>query len=327
MKVNCRLSTPSDINKLITLWNENAEWGEIDREQWEKVFYHTPFGPSTIVLATDSKTDNVLAQFVFIPMKALVQGTELKVFRPFAPIVKKSVREEIGMLTLFHYIFKMYRFAVRHFITEGVDLLYVIPDPRWARSFQLVPGLKLANFPLWCLPLVEENLKFLPNGYAIEDISPSDPRMNELWIKTSKLHDCSIIRDATCFPWKLSHRDYRFLGVTNNEKLFGFAVFLYKNQDKGILICDVLAESKEAFRITLQAACIKAYAFKCSLPEAEQPVCEKVSILATPLIQTIAEDLGFQKNTYKFSLGVHMLSKKLPKDKVKPESWYVSAND
>ncbi len=67
MKMNCRLYTPADTDKLIDLWNENAEWGNISREEWEKVFYHTPFGPSTIVLATNKKTDEVLAQFVLYP--------------------------------------------------------------------------------------------------------------------------------------------------------------------------------------------------------------------------------------------------------------------
>jgi hypothetical protein len=72
MKVNCRLYTPADIDKLIELWNENAEWGTIDREQWEKVFYHTPLGPSTIILATNKETDELLAQFVFIPTRVFI---------------------------------------------------------------------------------------------------------------------------------------------------------------------------------------------------------------------------------------------------------------
>lgn len=327
MKMSCRLYTPADTEKLIELWNENAEWGTITREDWEKVFYCTPYGPSTIVLAISKDTDEIVAQFVFIPVRISVQGTEVNAFKPCAPIVKKSVREEMGLLTLFNYILKMYRFAVKHFVTEGVHLLYVMPDPRWVRGFQLIPGMNLANFPLWCLTLENEITERLPLGYTLENISPSDPRINELWAKSSKLHDCSIIRDTTFFPWKLSHRDYKFVGITHEERIIGFAAFIYKDLIKGIIICDVLAEDESALKITLQAACAMVYRFKQSLPEAEQSICEKVSILATPLIQKVVTELGFHKNNYKFSLGVHVLNKVILKKNVKPENWYVSAND
>ncbi len=89
----------------------------------------------------------------------------------------------------------------------------------------------------------------------------------------------------------------------------------------------MLAEDKEALKLTLQVTIAKAYSLRLSLPENEQPTCEKVSILATPLIQNVVEGLGFEKNKYKFSLAVHVLSKELSKKEVKPENWYVSAND
>ena len=71
MKIKCRLYTPEDTDSLIELWNENADWGVIDRAQWEKVFYNTPNGPATIVLATSENSNEVLAQFVFFPAENL----------------------------------------------------------------------------------------------------------------------------------------------------------------------------------------------------------------------------------------------------------------
>jgi hypothetical protein len=97
------------------------------------------------------------------------------------------------------------------------------------------------------------------------------------------LHDCGIVRDTSFFPWKLSHRNYRFVAITSNSRLVGFAVFIYKDVIKGIIICDVLAEDEEALALTIQLACSGASSFRRSLPEKEQANCEKVSILATPL--------------------------------------------
>jgi hypothetical protein len=328
MKISCRLFTLDDIDKLIGLWNENAEWGTIDQEQWKKVFYHTPYGPSTIVLATpNDNPDEVLAQFVFIPTRIYVKGKEISAFKPCAPIVKKDVRDDLGLTTLFSFIMKMYKFAKKHFISEGIYLLHIMPDVRWVRGFQMVPGIQVAHFPLWCLPLDKEIPQHLPGGYTIEDISPSDPRIDELWARSAKLHDCGIIRDTKFFPWKLSHRNYRFVAITNNSRLAGFAVFIYKDVIKGIIICDVLAEDEVTLALTIKIASSKASAFRQTLPEKEQPNCEKVSILATPLIEKIVSEMGFEKNKYKFSLAVHVLSKELSKKDVNPERWYVSAND
>ena len=327
MKINCRLFNPDDISGLVELWNENAEWGIIDNKQWEKVFYHTPLGPSTIVLATNKETDEILAQFVFIPTKISVNGTVVRAFKPCAPIVKKSVREEMGLPTLFNYILKMYRFATKYFVSQGIYLLHIMPDPRWVRAFQLIPGMQTASFPLWCLPFDKEIPEQLPEGYKIEDISPSDPRIDELWAKTARLYDCCIVRDTDFFPWKLSHRNYQLVGITCNSRIVGFAAYLYHHEIKGILICDVLAEDEDALKLTLQLTCARAYSFKFSLPVSEQPNCEKVSILATPLIQKIVAEMQFVKNNYKFSLAVHVLSKELSKKDVMPERWYVSGND
>jgi hypothetical protein len=202
-----------------------------------------------------------------------------------------------------------------------------MPDIRWGRAFQLIPGVQVAGFPLWCLSLDKKIPEQLPEGYAIENIHPSDPRINELWTKASKLHDCSIVRNADMLSWKLSHRNYKYLGITCNSRIVGFAAYLYKHEIKGALIFDVLAEDEEALKLTLQLTCSTVYDFKYTLPEKDQINCEKVSILATPLIQKIVSEMGFVKNSYKFSLAVHVLSKELSKKQVNPERWYVSAND
>ena len=327
MKFTCRLYKTDDIDKLVELWNENAEWGIIDRQHWEKVFYHTPLGPSTIVIAVDEDKDEVLAQFVFMPTIISVDGREVKACKPCAPIVKKSVREDAGLPTLFNYILKMYRFAAKHLITQGVFVLHMMPDIRWVRAFQIIPGLQVAGFPLWILPFGKKDIPGLPSEYTIEEVRPSDERISDLWQKASRLYDCCIVRNSNFLSWKVSHRNYKFVGLVKDSELAGFAVLLYKAEIKGIVICDVLAESPVALKNILHAACLKALEIKSSLSEAEQLNCEKVSVLATPLIEKAVADMGFEKYNYKFSLAVHVLGKGIPKKTVKPDRWYVSAND
>lgn len=323
MKMKCRLYTTNDIDSLVELWNEHADWGIIDRKQWEYVFYNTPNGPTTIVLATDEKSGEILAQFVFIPIRISVKGQEIKAFKPCAPIMRKSVRTDLGLVSFL----KMYRFAIKHFIAEGVNLFYMMPDPRWARGFQMIPGVKVATFPLWCMPLDQEIASQLPQGYEVEKINASDERINELWSRTTKLYNCSIVRDTHFFSWKLSHRNYQSFGLTHEGRVVGFAAFIYKKEIKGIAICDVLAEDENALKLTLAQSCTMAMHFKNNLPGEEKTNCEKVTILATPLIERLVEPMGFEKNKYRFSLAVHVLGNSLPKKELHPERWYVSAND
>jgi hypothetical protein len=203
-----------------------------------------------------------------------------------------------------------------------------MPDTRWVRGFQLIPGIQMAHFPLWCLPLDKKLAEQqLPDGYTLEKITPEDARIDELWAKSSRLHDCSIIRKRDMLTFKLSHREYQYLGLTCNSRIVGFAAYIYHPEIRGIIICDLLAEDKEVLKLIIQVTCSKAYDLKLTLPEEDQIKCEKVSILATPLIEKIVAEMGFVKNKYKFSLVVHVLSKELSKKEVSPERWYVSAND
>lgn len=323
MKIHCRLYTPDDIDRLVELWNENADWGRFDRHQWERIFYHTPNGPSTVVLATNEANDVILAQLVFIPLNISLKDTQVKAYRPFAPIMRKSVRTDLGLVSFL----KMYRFAVRHFQAAGIQLFYMIPDPRWARGLQMLPGVQVASFPLWCLPLDKPFAEKLPVGFVVENISTTDPRINELWACAARLYHCSIVRDTNFFSWKLSHRNYNSFGITCNGRVVGFAAFLYKKENKGITLCDVLAEDETALRLTLEVARARAGYFKSVLPEEEQAHCEKLTVLATPLIEKMVAEMGFAKNSYRFSLAVHVIGKQLSKKELSPERWYVSAND
>lgn len=328
MKVGYRLFTLADIDQLIELWNENAEWGIVDRKEWERRFYNTPFGPTSISLAINKETGEVLGQFIFVPSKVSINGEEVKAFRPFAPIVKKNIREELGMLTLFEYISKMYKYATKQFVLQGVYLIHMLPDPRWARAFHLLPGVKICNFPLWSLPLPKEKIKSeLPEGYMMENINPSDSRIDNLWIKAAKVYGCCIVRNTKFLPWKLSHGNYQLLGIMFESRLIGLLAFINRANDKQVVICDVLAEDENALEMTLRLSSLKISDFKFSLPEEQKLRLDKIAILATPQLEKIISKIGFVKDNYKFPLIIQILNSSLSKKNLKPERWYVSAND
>jgi hypothetical protein len=199
MKTDLRLYTDDDIDDLVQFWNENSGWDIIDRIEWEKRFYKTPHGPASIALIIDD-SKKILGQFIFIPSRIAVDGKVINAYRPFAPVVRADLRKLSGLVTIFDFVQKMYRFAAKSFIEQGVFIIHMLPDPRWVRAFSFLKGTKMGSFPLWSMPMENGSTFTLPSGYTIENIRTDDERINDLW---RKLLSCiNVVSFATllCYP-------------------------------------------------------------------------------------------------------------------------------
>lgn len=328
MNLNFRMHNSNDIDKLVQFWCENSGWDVIDRKEWERRFCHSPFGNAEIALAEETDDGTILAQFIFIPSEIIINGKSYKAFRPFAPVMHKVFRNKLTILELSNYILKMYRLASKTFAANGVALLHMMPDPRWARLFHFLKSAAVSSFPLYSLYLNKPISITLNENYSYNEIEPGDLRIDDLWAKTSALHKCLIVRNSFTLPWKLSHGDYKVIGVFKDSHLTGFSASIFKSKDKQWQICDLLFENAdESLLATLQATCLYATEFKDNLPDFEKNNLNKIAILATPLLENALSILGFEKDNYKFQLVTQILDKNLLKNKIKPENWYVSAND
>jgi hypothetical protein len=329
MDIKYRVAVEKDFDSLASFWNENADWDIIDRTQWENRFMHTPFGKATVLVATEENSDRILAQFVFIPSGIVVDGKQKMAFRPFAPILHKSLQTKFGIasfLTGLHPLHKLYRLGMGELISRGASLIYMIPDPRWARILKAVPLFMTHRFPLYTCQLIPDN-QFL-NGEQIE-ISPVrtfDGTIDALWNQSASVYPCSVIRDSRNLEYKVSHGDYRTYIVRKQDKVIGLFVFIHKPNDKQWLICDLISiDHGDNLASTLRAACVTIQEKMFSL--VNDPAM-KIAILATPLIEEKVKHLGFTKYDYDFTLAIHILNKQLiTKDRVAPGCWYVSAND
>jgi hypothetical protein len=317
--------TTDDIDALVQFWKENSGWDQIDRTEWERRFYYTPFGSASIVLAMNDQSNEIIGQFLFIPTRIYIDGREVKGFRPFAPVVKESVRSELGFMTLIEVVMKMYNHAMDEFRKEGVGLIHMLPDPRWSKAFQFLPGIQLDHFPLWSRPLPLNQIYDLPEGYSIRPIASTDERINALWEKSRELYGCSFLRNTTTLPWKASHGNYQLIGVFKHNDLVGFSSSIVKAHDKQWLICDLLAaNADEAMEVTLKASCNLAQEF---LQSHEEVTVNKIAILATSLMQEKLEYLGFKKDEYRFPMVIQVLDDTITQEQAAPKRWYASAND
>lgn len=319
-----RMSTENDIDALVEFWKENSGWDQIDRAEWEKRFYNTPAGASSVAMAVNEDTGEILGQMIFIPTEICVDGQLVKARRPFAMVVKKTFHQGMGILNLITFTGKMYNHAINTFTKLGVGLIHMMPDPRWVRAFKFLTKAQIGSFELWSLPLCGKANFSLPGEYEVKPISASDEQINLLLQKNDRHYGCVLPRNTSTLAWKVSLGNYHLLGLFHQNELIGLSASQPKEKDKQWLICDVLAaDNLSAFDAVIKATYNAALAYV----QHHETAIGKVALLVTPLMERRIESLGFQKDNYRFPFVVQVLDKTIPKAQVAPERWYVSAND
>lgn len=324
-QLSYRVHTEDDIDALVEFWRDHSGWDNIDRTEWERRFMNTPHGNASVAIAEDDKRQ-IVAQMIFIPSAVNVDERIVKAYRPFAMVLKKNETSSPGYLKLVDLVYKMYTKAIDSFKKQNIGLIHMIPDPRWSRLLRVFPALQMGGFPLWSLSLLALQKFEIPAGYEVEELTPTDIRIDALWEESRKLYGCAVIRNTATLPWKTSHGDYKITGISKAGVLKVLVVSIAKFKDKQWLICDMLtADAQHSLMMSLKAACNQAMEYRLTLTGDQE--LNKVAILCTPLIETSLDALGFKKDNYKFPLLVHLLDQTLSKKQVAPERWYASAND
>ncbi|GAB2966616.1 hypothetical protein GCM10027048_41520 [Hymenobacter coalescens] len=328
MAITYRMNTEADEPALVDLWTRHSDWGSITAEQWEQKFLRTPLGAASFMLATEDSTNEIVAQIAYMPTPVMVRGQEISGYRPYAVIVNENFRSKAGFLRLQQMVVSMYLKAADSLADRGVDLLYMLPDPRWSRILRLMPAFQSTTFPLWSRPLTALPTAPLPAGYAVAPLAPDDARIDGLAALAADLYVCMVARDTRMLPWKITQAAYQLFGVSHRGELVGLFTCIKRRKDNQWLIEDVLsADMGDTLHATLQAACLVIEEQNAALPDDERPAYRKMAVLSTLPMEPLLRELGFSRDKYDFLLVVHTLNKALGKDQVSPEQWYVSAND
>jgi hypothetical protein len=220
---------------------------------WQKHVVEAPMGGVSGAIATDSATGKIVGQFAFMPSRVTVDGREYRAFRPAAPIVARSLRFR-SPNPLAHPAVRMYLHAAKELRERGDGLIYMVPDPRWVRFFKMFPNLQAGKFPLWKIDLPLAREMPMPEGHTAAPFDDlAGERVNRLWDAWSRLHPCSVVRDARSLPWKIGGGEYEILGVERGGELVGLVASRQKG-DRQWLVCDVLAaDAGESLRATYAA--------------------------------------------------------------------------
>jgi hypothetical protein len=324
MELAYRLLEEGDLPGVQRLWKEEANWGALGEELWQRYVVDAPFGGMSGTVATDTKTGEIVGQFAFVPSLVSVNDRVVRAFRPGAPIVARSFRFR-SPNPLNHPVVAMYKFAIKALRARGDGLIYMVPDPRWVRLFKMFPFLITGSLPLWRKTIPLSDSMPLGEGFSAAPLTNWDERVDRLWEAWKNLHGCLVVRDSKTLPWKLGDANYSVVGVERNGELVGLSAS--RRKDEQWLICDLLARDLNgSLRATLAATANIAHA-KAPAYEADGKRVPKVTVLATPSMEPVVRDLGFERDCYDFPLVIHVLDRSLAKEDLNPSKWYVSAND
>lgn len=331
MGLNLEFHDVADSPDFDRLWEDETDWGE-QSEALRRWFMEAPFGKPSVVVASDAETGKAVGQFRFMPARVSVNGRDVSAIRPFGAIVTQEAHEAAAAQTpLDSPIWAMYLRGVAEFRARGTGLIYIVPDERWVGFLKRgsvmlrMAGLRFASFPLWSCPLPLSGGPLpLGEGFTASPLTTWD-KVDQLWEAARKLHGCMVVREASVLRWKLAQAAFTVTAVERGGELVGLVASREKG-DRQWLIFDLLAsDDGPALRATLAAAVNAGHEEAVSRVGPNE--LRKVAVLATSVMEPVVRSLGFTRDEYDFPFLVQVLDKSLRADDLKPEHWYVSAND
>lgn len=325
MSLKYEFHTNATLPRVEKLWREAALWGD-QFDQIRNWYDSAPFGRFHIIVATDTASGETVGQFCFATTRAVASGVEISAVRPFGTIVTPAMSQAVSVSSpLDHPVIAMYSSGIQELQAIGVQLVYMLPDPRWLRLFKMFPATQTGTFPLWSLGLPLDKPMVLSQEFSVVPFKASDERLNHLWKKSSRLHNCMLLRNAAMLRWKISGHAYTTIAIERDGELVGIVASRQKG-DRQWLICDMLCtDAGESMHATLAAASNVAH--EKSLRGEGKEALHKVAVLATPLMQPVLQGLGFKRDNYDFLVAVEILDKKIAAEDVAPSRWYISGDD
>jgi hypothetical protein len=322
-----RFATSKDLSGIKRLWLEETEWGPFPFESGQK-WEAAPGGVPRTLIAVNDLDNSVIGQVGFLPVTIKVGEELVRGVRPHTTIVSKAYRSSVNSLDVSEQPSTvMYDIGLRQLAGEGIRLAYSMPNPRWARLFRMRARTQQKSFPLLSFLLPAATLPELPEGWTVSEIETWGESIDDLCKRWSSQYTCASLRTADTLEWKAAISYHRSLAIYRRRELVG--VVISEPKDVMWLVCDMLtADTSECLRATLIAAVLDgARRGHGSGDPSDEKKMVKVSLLATPLMEPVVQDLGFGRDDWNFPLVVERLDDSIVPEDVAPEKWYVSANE
>ena len=323
-RLACRLAGPDDADAMVELWTKHSGWGELAGAAWSEALTDGPFTRPHIVLAEDLETGALVGQIICHRLFVNVAGTVRPTIRPFAAILAADQRGFAVLLQEEHPLKAMTSYSFEVMPTLGIELVYWLPDPRFARFLRQYSQLSLLRFPLFSRSFTPADVNpVMPAGHQWSPYEIDD-RVTDL-CSSAHTAPCHLVHTKELLQWKQRVTSQQFISVERHGELVAIAG-ARRHGDRQWQIEDVLGYDDTARR-----AAVVASTALCSRREAawEPPArARKASILTTPTMEPFVSSIGFERERYEFVLAVGALTDAAVEPaRGDPAAWYLSASD
>jgi hypothetical protein len=317
-----RRSTPDDVPALLDLWERDAGWGRLTRDQWRAWFEAGPWGPAVIVVG-EAPDGSLAAQMQFAPTRMYVTGREVLAARLSAPIIRSDLRDTT-LRRADHPLPQLLKAGFDALRAEGVSVVYARPAPSWTPYLHVLRRLAagdpqraalhgIEEFP--CVACPGEALAETPEAsITTRDVCDSDAAVDRLWQQSAAAIPlaCAVVRDARFVRYRLSGHTVRFAYDTQGE-LIGYVAFDTTTR----LLVDWLAVSRELLEPVLRTGMASI------LSDSPGPV----KAVRTAVTAEVLDRLGFAPVDYTFVLGFEWLRDDDSPDQLAAPHWYLGGLD
>jgi hypothetical protein len=240
-------------------------------------------------------------------------------YRLFGAVVAPNTSiDNMGLTNL-----RLLQESIRYLTEQGVDLIYVLPDPKWKGFMSRYLDIQIERFPLYSRLLTIDEKLDKPSDIQIEKIDPADERINPLWQQLSDHYPVSPVKDGPYFNWKSVSLGYQLFLVKESHQPIGLFALSNRGNTPDISIAEWLTDNgREHQRLILQAAISESIKQKQTRDH-----LRKVGILANQNMIPLLEELGFWPDDYTYLLGLQPLQDQYRKELTNMANWQLSAGD
>lgn len=315
------------LDGVLQLWERYSGWGAITKQDFEKWYLNTPYGPCIVVLAID-EAEQVVGQLVLIPSRVYVQGREVKALRASSPVIAEHIRQT-NLRSGDHPFIGMTRYAIQLAQPEEYGLVYFFPAHGWSALLRLFPQfnlplVSLTSYECFSISLEDDaNYNVLSNLLTVNVVDKKfGEEYNQLWEEAviQMPISCGIVRKSKWLTWKLGGHLVLEVREKSSKELKGYVAI---KRESGLIV-DMLARTKEDLLQVMEAVVASVH---CSNPHKLELKCKEIQSMYTPLLQFVLQKMRLEKRNYIFAFGCFTFDSSIQQVSIQPDNWFMMPND
>ncbi|MCC6679830.1 MAG: hypothetical protein IT445_02910 [Phycisphaeraceae bacterium] len=322
-RIEFREHRPDDLPGIRALWRDDAQWGDVTPEMWQRWYVDIPNGPAVIVVGEDAE-GRIVAQTAMTPQRLVVDDQERLALLVAAPIVSRRL-QGLSSLSVAHPVVRMLMTCNKLGSEKGFAALYAMPRQTWLQLLKLAPLIGVAQFygeKFNCSELKlnqQASAPPPPSRLKVVAIEQFGPQYQELWdaARRNLPIECGVVRE----PAYLNYRNGGHLCLEMrsgaDDQLVGYVAVRKDGQ-----VMDMLPRDRSWLADILSATW---WYVACEADDAWKSKMHSLRFMRTPLLSEHLDRMPFKTIRFRFAFACRPLEHRLTQS-LDPSRWYLTPN-